>query len=491
VERLDDKNILVDHGLVTEAATAMQDVMVEMSQSPEDMLAMLDASPRVQFLARNFPQVAWLLEEPEALREYLRRMQEVISPIAEALADPEATEKQMAALATSGALAEAVGDVLADTEMQQLLEDMASTEPLTIAVQSAEADLGDEQAALLEVDDASVHEVNPISQLLSKIRRPLVGEKADAFQATVGEPRMLRPAIATPAQPLMMARAAPKAAAVKKPAPKAAPKKAAAKPAPRKVVRAPKKAVAKPAPKKAVPRKVVPKRAVPKKFTPIKAGDVGTTKPLGVWDPLELMATRRDQYRRWQEMEIKHGRIAMAATTHVLLTEAGIRWPGFESIAQDIRFADIPGGTIASWEALPTLAWVQIVLIWGLLDNAILKQDPAKAAGDVIPSWFPWKRYDNELVRTRKLNIERNNGRLAMMGIFGMFANEALCGNPIYPLTIADQPVLNVLEDAENGPARVGSFLLASLGMAFVGGIAAIPEIQARQLAAADRRGRR
>merc|ERR1740129_2449979 len=192
---------------------------------------MLDASPRVQFPAQNFPQVARLLEEPEALREYLRRMQDVISPIAEALADPESTEKQTAALATSGALAEAVGDVLADPEMQQLLGDMASIEPLNIAVQSAEADLGDEQAALLEVDDASVHEVDPISQLLLKIRRPLLGEKADSFQATVGEQRMLRPAIATPAQPLMMARAAPKAA----------PKKAVAKakPAPRKVIRAP------------------------------------------------------------------------------------------------------------------------------------------------------------------------------------------------------------------------------------------------------------
>merc|ERR1740122_769871 len=270
--------------------------------------------------------------------------------------------------------------------------------------------------------------------------------------------------------------------------------KAVAKPVPnkavpKKVVRAPMKAVAKPVPNKAVPKKIVPKKAVPKKFTPIKAGDVGSTKPLGVWDPLELMANRRDQYRRWQEMEIKHGRIAMAATTHVLLTEAGIRWPGFESIAQDIKFADIPGGTIASWEALPTLAWVQIVLIWGLLDNAILKQDPAKAAGDVIPNWLPWVRYDDEVVRTRKLNIERNNGRLAMMGIFGMFANEALCGNPIYPITIADQPVLNVLEDAADGPAITGSFLLASLGMLFVGGIAAIPEIQARQLAAVDRLG--
>ena len=72
----------------------------------------------------------------------------------------------------------------------------------------------------------------------------------------------------------------------------------------------------------------------------ITPGDVGTTKPLGVYDPLGLMTRMPDKYRRWQEMEIKHGRFAMAATLHVILTEAGIRWPGYLSIAEDIKFSD-------------------------------------------------------------------------------------------------------------------------------------------------------
>ena len=33
-----------------------------------------------------------------------------------------------------------------------------------------------------------------------------------------------------------------------------------------------------------------------------------------------------DKYRRWQEMEIKHGRIAMLATLHVITTGAGYKW---------------------------------------------------------------------------------------------------------------------------------------------------------------------
>ena len=56
-------------------------------------------------------------------------------------------------------------------------------------------------------------------------------------------------------------------------------------------------------------------------MTAITPGDIGTTKPLGVYDPLNLMTSMPDKYRRWQEMEIKHGRIAMAATVHVLVTE--------------------------------------------------------------------------------------------------------------------------------------------------------------------------
>ena len=92
-------------------------------------------------------------------------------------------------------------------------------------------------------------------------------------------------------------------------------------------------------------------------------------------------------------MEIKHGRIAMAACTHVFLTTAGVRWPGYLSFAEDIKFSDMPGGTIASWAALPNLAWIQIILIVAVFDNSILAQDPSKAPGDVAPP--AWVRYED------------------------------------------------------------------------------------------------
>ena len=138
----------------------------------------------------------------------------------------------------------------------------------------------------------------------------------------------------------------------------------------------------------------------------------------------------------------------------------------------------MPGGTLASWAALPSLAWVQIVLVVALLDNSVLAQDPSKAPGDIAGNF--WVRYDDVegfSGKTFKLNAERNNGRAAMMGILGMLIHEGLTGNPVWPIPVPPQPVLEMaVDDVEKGPARVGSFVLASLGMAFLGAASAVPE---------------
>merc|ERR1719164_459533 len=92
-------------------------------------------------------------------------------------------------------------------------------------------------------------------------------------------------------------------------------------------------------------------------------GEIGVTPPLGVWDPLNLLATpvtypRRD-YKRYVELEIKHGRIAMLACTGIFVTEAGIRWPGYISKSLDLKFSDIPGGALDSYAAVPALGWLR------------------------------------------------------------------------------------------------------------------------------------
>merc|ERR1719440_1649803 len=167
----------------------------------------------------------------------------------------------------------------------------------------------------------------------------------------------------------------------------------------------------------------------------IQVGDIGTTRPLGVYDPLGLI-TDEKKYRRWQEMEIKHGRIAMAATLHVIVTGAGYRWAGYASYLSfpPLKFEDIPGGTLGSWAALPQAGWAQIVAIIAILDNSLFAQDPDREPGDVVGDRIPWVRYSDPAEREFKLNAERNNGRAAMMGIIGMIIHEYLTGNPVWPL---------------------------------------------------------
>merc|ERR1719182_1110836 len=133
----------------------------------------------------------------------------------------------------------------------------------------------------------------------------------------------------------------------------------AAKAGPKKVA---KKVVAKKAPvkkAKAVVRKAPPKpKAAPKRsssgFSP--ESDIGVTPPLGLFDPLNFLSRGPDAYRRYQEIEIKHGRLSMAATLGVIVTEAGLRFPGYISYSQDLSFADVPGSLDGAYTGIPLLA---------------------------------------------------------------------------------------------------------------------------------------
>merc|ERR1719364_213825 len=181
--------------------------------------------------------------------------------------------------------------------------------------------------------------------------------------------------------------------------------------------------------------------------------EIGVLPPLGRWDPLQIREQGPERYRRFVEMEIKHGRLSMAAFLGVITTYSGMRWPGYLSQVEEIKFSDIPGGAISSWAALPASAWIQIVIFISFLEVYYFKQDPSKEPGDVVPEGIPWARYpdgydvwlgdgstkqvpEDELIlgRTWKLNAERNNGRAAMMGITGCLIHEALCGNPVFPI---------------------------------------------------------
>jgi len=166
--------------------------------------------------------------------------------------------------------------------------------------------------------------------------------------------------------------------------------------------------------------------------TMFSEGDIGVLPPLGVYDPLGLIETRN--MRRYEIMEIKHGRAAMLGFLHVVLIQAGARFPGFLSPSSGLKFEDVPSGCFASLEALPTAGWLQIMLTTCMLETGYFLYEPQteeKAPGDI--GGDAWVRYDDAETKTFKLNAERQNGRAAMLGITGCLWHELLGVNALYP----------------------------------------------------------
>jgi light-harvesting complex I chlorophyll a/b binding protein 1 len=210
----------------------------------------------------------------------------------------------------------------------------------------------------------------------------------------------------------------------------------AAKAAPKRAVKKAVKKVVKKAPVRKAPVKKAPVRKAPVRkggFSP--SGDIGVTPPLGLFDPLGFLNRGPEAYRRYQEIEIKHGRFAMAACLGVIVTEAGIRFPGYLSISEDITFSSVGGSLGEAYFGVPLAGWAQIMAFIAALDIAVFRQDAAYPAGDVVQDLpIDWVRYDDPEVKAFKLNAERNNGRAAMFGILGMISHTALGEDALFPI---------------------------------------------------------
>jgi len=209
--------------------------------------------------------------------------------------------------------------------------------------------------------------------------------------------------------------------------------------------------------------KFVPTRGIdfdPKPWTTTEISDEAGLKNLaiklnpivGYWDPLEIGTSVKEQIAWYRHAEIKHGRVAMAAFVGFCVQSAGLHWPGnlqtplkpsymFENIPTT-SFADISaaGGPADQWDALPTAAKVQILLFVGFLEVWGESSVALEADGKLHPlrggepgyypksgGPFPLDLFD-PFGLTKKMTAERreqallaevNNGRLAMLGIFG------------------------------------------------------------------------
>lgn len=156
--------------------------------------------------------------------------------------------------------------------------------------------------------------------------------------------------------------------------------------------------------------------------------ELGVTEPLGVFDPLGWLETEPEAFERRRAVERKHGRIAMAAVTGMIVHNNHIVFDGYLSPSNDLKFSDIPTG-MAGIAAVPTQGLAQIFLFIALLELAWLPA--SKYDGDYGVGWFGRDIADPE-EKARKLNVELNNGRAAMLGVLGNMVSEQITGQTMY-----------------------------------------------------------
>merc|ERR1719157_231794 len=156
--------------------------------------------------------------------------------------------------------------------------------------------------------------------------------------------------------------------------------------------------------------------------------ELGVTEPLGVYDPLGWLATQPESFERRRAVERKHGRIAMAAVVGVIVHNNHIVFDGYLSPSNDLKFSDVPTG-MAGIATVPSAGLAQIFLFVALIELAWLPA--SKYDGDYGVGWFGRDIEDPE-EKARKLNVELNNGRAAMLGIFGNMVAEQLTGQTMY-----------------------------------------------------------
>ena len=116
-----------------------------------------------------------------------------------------------------------------------------------------------------------------------------------------------------------------------------------------------------------------------------------------------------------------------------LFHNADIEFPGYLSKSADLRFADVPNG-ISGLFSIPVAGLAQIVFFCGVCELAIW---PAKNySGDYGCGYgrpFVPNVLEGEELKY-KLDMEINQGRAAMMGIFGSMVGEMVTGQ-----TMAEQ----------------------------------------------------
>jgi len=168
----------------------------------------------------------------------------------------------------------------------------------------------------------------------------------------------------------------------------------------------------------------------------------GSTAPFKGFDPLGLATLGSDSTLAWfRAAELKHGRVAMLATTGYLVQGAGIHFPGM--LSHDVSFESLSTlKPLDAWSAVPELGKSQIIFTIFLAEIITESQGTHYTKGGDLPTVvFPPINFSSvdPAVVADKRNRELNNGRLAMIAIMSFCAAAnipgsvpALVGNPAF-----------------------------------------------------------
>merc|ERR1712048_1428196 len=158
--------------------------------------------------------------------------------------------------------------------------------------------------------------------------------------------------------------------------------------------------------------------------------ELGVQAPVGFWDPAGYTKDgNMEKFKRRRSVEIKHGRVSMYACIGYIVPEYA-KFPGVISPSEGLKFADIPNG-LAALNKVPGSGWAQIVAFCGAFEAAngideFKEGEPGNYGKGFLGAFGP---VADPSKRTRSLNAEIANGRLAMMAIIGMFFQDGLTGS--------------------------------------------------------------
>merc|ERR1712046_277099 len=147
--------------------------------------------------------------------------------------------------------------------------------------------------------------------------------------------------------------------------------------------------------------------------------ELGVQAPFGFWDPIGFTADG-------DVASFKRSRICMLACMGYLTPEITGKLPGYLSPSAGLKFEDIPNG-LGAISKVPALGWAQIVAYFGFVEIKGGFED-YKEGG--TPGDYGWKLLTSEDPdeKTRKLQCELANGRLAMTAIMAMIFQNGVTG---------------------------------------------------------------